>query len=89
MDNAQKILKNTLLLTAASFLMQTVGVSFNVWLSARLGESGIGLFQLIMTVYNLAVTLGGGGVRLASTRLAVEGEAKQENTRRTVRRSSL
>ena len=86
MDNAQKILKNTLLLTAASFLMQTVGVSFNVWLSARLGESGIGLFQLIMTVYNLAVTLGGGGVRLASTRLAVEGEAKQENTRRTVRR---
>lgn len=86
MDNAQKILKNTLLLTAASFLMQTVGVSFNVWLSARLGESGIGLFQLIMTVYSLAVTLGGGGVRLASTRLAVEGEAKQENTRRTVRR---
>lgn len=86
MENAQKILKNTLLLTAASFLMQTVGVSFNVWLTARLGEAGIGLFQLIMTVYNLAVTLGCGGVRLASTRLTVEGEARNENTRHTVRR---
>ena len=85
MENAQKILKNTLLLTAASFLMQTVGVSFNVWLTSRLGEAGIGLFQLIMTVYALAVTLGCGGVRLASTRLAVEGEAKQESTRRTLR----
>lgn len=85
MENAQKILKNTLLLTAASFLMQTVGVSFNVWLTSRLGEAGIGLFQLIMTVYSLSVTLGCGGVRLASTRLAVEGEAKHESTRRTLR----
>ena len=86
MDNARKILTGTILLTAASFLMQTVGVSFNVWLTARLGESGLGLFQLILTVYNLAVTLGCGGVRLAATRLAVEGEARHESTRRTVYR---
>ena len=85
MNNARKILAGTLILTAASILMQTVGVSFNVWLTARLGAMGIGLFQLILTVYNLAVTLGCGGVRLAATRLAVEGEARHENTKRTVR----
>lgn len=85
MNNARKILSGTLILTAASILMQTVGVSWNVWLTARLGAAGIGLFQLILTVYNLAVTLGCGGVRLAATRLAVEGEARHENTKRTVR----
>ena len=86
MQNARTLLRSTLLLTAASFLMQTVGVSFNVWLTNRIGAAGIGLFQLIMTVYSLAVTLGCGGVRLAATRLAVEGDAKGENTRRTVLR---
>ena len=86
MQNANKLLRSTLLLTAASFLMQTVGVSFNVWLTNRLGAAGIGLFQLIMTVYTLAVTLGCGGVRLAATRLAVEGDATRENTRRTILR---
>ncbi|MBQ3149798.1 MAG: polysaccharide biosynthesis C-terminal domain-containing protein [Clostridia bacterium] len=84
MKNAGKIMINTLLLTGASFLMQTVGVSFNVWLTARMGSVGIGLFQLIMTVYNLAVTLGCGGVRLAATRLTVESEARGESVRKTV-----
>lgn len=81
MTNARRILNGTLILTAASILMQTVGVSFNVWLTARLGAAGIGLFQLILTVYNLAVTLGCGGVRLAATRLAVEGLSRHENTK--------
>ena len=85
MNNARKIFGGTLILTAASFLMQTVGVSFNVWLTARLGAEGIGLFQLILTVYNFAVTLGSGGVRLGATRLAVEGEAGGEDTRRIMR----
>ena len=35
MNNARKILSGTLILTAASILMQTVGVSWNVWLTAR------------------------------------------------------
>ncbi len=85
MNNARKILGGTLILTAASILMQTVGVSFNVWLTARLGKAGIGLFQLILTVYNLAVTLGCGGVRLAATRLTVEGAARKESVTHTMR----
>ena len=85
MNNARKIFGGTLILTAASFLMQTVGVSFNVWLTARLGAEGIGLFQLILTVYNFAVTLGSGGVRLAAARLAVEGEARGTDMRIVMR----
>ncbi|MCL2507993.1 MAG: oligosaccharide flippase family protein [Oscillospiraceae bacterium] len=89
MKNAKKILLNTLLLTAVSFLMQTVNVSFNVWLTNRIGAAGIGLFQLIMTVYGLSVTLGCGGIRLASTRLTVEADAKGENPGHIMRRCIL
>ena len=89
MENARKIMTNTLILTGASFLMQTVGVSFNVWLTNKIGSVGIGMFQLIMTVYNLAVTLGCGGIRLASTRLTVESEARGEAVKKTVGRCIL
>ncbi len=89
MNNAQRILRGTLLLTGASFLMQTVGVFFNVWLTARLGQAGIGLFQLILTVYNFAVTLGCGGVRLAATRLTIEAVRKNRDVRHCMRRCML
>lgn len=85
MNNARRIFGGTLILTAASFLMQTVGVSFNVWLTSRLGAGGIGLFQLILTVYNFAVTLGSGGVRLAGMRLTAEGEAAGGDRRGVMR----
>ncbi len=36
--------------------MRTVGVSFNVYLTNQLGAAGIGLFQLVMTVFSMAIT---------------------------------
>ncbi len=85
MKNVRKILMNTLLLTGVSFMMQTVNVSFNVWLTNRIGAAGTGLFQLITTVYGLSITLGCGGVRLASTRLAAEAEAEGEKPGRIIK----
>ncbi|MDR1927725.1 MAG: oligosaccharide flippase family protein, partial [Oscillospiraceae bacterium] len=76
MKNTKKLILNTLLLTAASFLMQTVGVSFNVYLSNRIGPAGIGLFQLTMTVYGMAATFACAGVRLGATRLNIDQLAK-------------
>ena len=72
MKRSQKMLVNTLVLTAASLLMRTIGVSFQVYLTKQIGAAGMGLFQLILTVYALATTLGCAGVRLAATRLVVE-----------------
>lgn len=85
MKNVRKIFMNTLMLTGVSFLMQTVSVSFNVWLTNRIGAAGIGLFQLIMTVYGLSVTLGCGGIRLASTRLAAEADSESEKPGRIIK----
>lgn len=71
MAGAKKVLANTAIMTAVSLLMRTIGVSFSVYLTARIGTEGIGIFQLIITVYSLAVTFSCAGIRLATTRVAV------------------
>lgn len=72
MKNARKLIFNTLLLTLASFVMQTVNVSYNVYLTNKIGAAGIGLFQLTLTVYSMALTFACAGVRLGSTRLNID-----------------
>jgi len=86
MSDARKIMNNTLLLTAASFVMRTVSVSFNVYLTNRIGTDGIGLFQLIFAVYGLAITFSCAGIRLASMRLTADSNALgRSNDRQLVR----
>lgn len=72
MRNTKLLLFNTLVLTATGFLMRSISVTFNVYLTNKIGVAGIGLFQLIMTVYSLAVTFSGAGVKLAATRLITD-----------------
>lgn len=72
MQGAKKVMANTAIMTAVSLLMRTVAVSFNVYLTAKIGSQGIGLFQLIISVYSMAVTFSCAGIRLATTRVAVE-----------------
>ena len=60
---------NGLLMTAVSLLMRTVSVSFNVYLSNRIGATAMGLFTLISTVYGFSITLATSGINLATTRL--------------------
>ena len=89
MSSTRKLFYNTILLTAASFLMRTVAVSFNVYLTNRIGEDGIGLFQLIFAVYTLAITFAASGIRLAAMRLTADSTAKGENNHRQVMRHCL
>jgi len=85
MKPTRKLILNTALLTAASFLMQTVNVAYNVYLTNRIGAAGIGLFQLTLTVYSMAVTFACAGVRLGATRLNIDLLAK--NPGASLRRS--
>jgi len=85
LKNTRSLVLNTALLTAASFLMQTAAVAFNVYLTKRIGAVGIGLFQLTMTVYAMGVTFSCAGVRLASTRLNIDLLAKNPDV--SLRRS--
>ena len=71
--------KHTIIMTAVNLIMKSAGVSFNAYLTAKIGSAGIGLFQLVMTVYSLAVTFSCAGIRLASTRVTVEINALKKN----------
>ncbi len=72
MGRGKTMLLNTLLLTATAILMRTVGMVFQVYLSKKIGPSGIGLFQLILSVSMLAACFAISGVRFATTRLVSE-----------------
>ena len=84
----RRLAANTALLTAASLLMSAIGLAFQTWLVGRIGPAGIGLYQLTLSVTNLAATFAISGVRFAATRLVSEelGAERGEGVREAMRR---
>lgn len=68
-------------MTATSLLMRLLAMSFQVYLTQRIGAEGIGLFELLMSVYGLATALAISGVRLSTTRLVLEVSARAQCSR--------
>lgn len=52
--------------------MRTVGFSFSIYISKKIGAEALGVFQLILSVYMFCITLATSGINLAATRLVVE-----------------
>lgn len=50
-------LKNAVILTGTALLLRAVGMFFRVYIAGQVGDEGMGLYQLIFTLYNLAITL--------------------------------
>lgn len=88
MRNVRRFVMNALMLTGVSLLLRTVGVSFNAFVSAKIGPAGMGLYSLIMSLYFFAVTFATSGVNLAATRLVAEalGRGRPREVRAVVRR---
>lgn len=70
--NAKLLLKNAALLTAFSLIIKLFGVFMRLYLSARIGSEGMGLYQLIMSVYTLFSTFATAGFTVAVSRLVAE-----------------
>lgn len=68
----KRLVYNTALLTGSSLLMRCIGMAFQAWLAGRIGATGIGLFQLVMSVEMLCTTLAVSGIRFAATRIVAE-----------------
>ncbi len=73
---------NGVILTLVSLLIRGISVSFNVYVSNKIGAEGIGLFTLISTVYGFALTIATSGINLSTTRLISEalGKINDENS---------
>lgn len=69
-------IKNTVVLVATSLILRTVGIFFRVWQVDKIGSEGMGLYQLIFSVYMLASTFAAAGISTAVTRLVADFEHK-------------
>lgn len=84
MPKTKPIFYRALMLTGVNLLLRAVGTSFHVYLSRHVGAAGIGLLQLVMSVGNLAMVAGIGGIRTATMYLTAEelGKGRPQNVGR-------
>ena len=81
----QSYVKNAAILTATSLILRAAGMLFRIYIAGRIGAEGMGLHQLITTVYTMATTFATGGLSVAATRLCAQMMAS--DTRGGVRRA--
>lgn len=83
--------KNAAVLTVTSLILRTVGIFFRIFLSGKIGAEGMGLYQLIVSIYVLGATFATSGISTAVTRLVADelvcGTAR--SVRQVVRRAVL
>ena len=72
MRRTMPIFYSALMLTGVNLLLRVVSTSFQVFLSGKIGASGIGLLQLVLSVGGLAMTAGIAGIRTTSMYLTAE-----------------
>ncbi|MBE6616327.1 MAG: hypothetical protein E7627_00070 [Ruminococcaceae bacterium] len=79
MKNRWKIfLSNALILSVVNIVMRAIGVSFNAYITNKIGAESMGLFTLVMSVYGFAVTVALSCVNLGAVRLTSERSALLE-----------
>lgn len=54
-------IKNAFILTATSLLLRTIGIFFRIYMSNKVGAEGMGLYQLIFSIYVLGSTFATSG----------------------------
>ncbi len=65
----EKILKGTIFLTLAGILTRIIGFVYRIFLANTLGETELGIYQLIFPVYTLCFTLYASGLQTAVSQL--------------------
>lgn len=61
--------QGTLLLTAAGILSRILGFFYRIFLSHTVGAEGIGLYQLVLPLQSLVLSLTAAGIQAALSRL--------------------
>jgi len=79
--------KNSFLLTASNITTGILGFIFSIYLSKTLGSVGMGLYSLIMPIYNLFICLMTAGIIAAISQISAVYTAKGEmnNLNKTVK----
>ena len=65
-------IKNAFIMTATALLLRTIGIFFRIYMSNKIGAEGMGLYQLIFSIYVLGATFASTGICTAVTRLVTD-----------------
>ncbi len=71
-----KLFKSAATLCIFGLVSKGMGMLFRVYLSARIGSEGMGLYQLVMSVYSLFTTFATAGLTVSVSRLTGEAMSK-------------
>lgn len=77
MGRKRKFIMNAAVLTVSSMLLRFLGLWFRSVITGRIGASGMGLYQLIFSIFLLGITACTSGFGLAMTRLVAEGRGSK------------
>ena len=75
--------KNSFLLTASNVTTGIIGFIFSIYLSKLIGAEGIGLYNLVMPIYNLFICMMTSGVAASISQISAVYSSKNENTNLT------
>ncbi|MBP5155240.1 MAG: oligosaccharide flippase family protein, partial [Clostridia bacterium] len=81
---AAVLIRSAAWMTALSLVNKLLGVFLRLYVSARVGSAGMGLLQLILSVYTLFSTFATAGLTLAVSRLAAEKRGSGEAEARAI-----
>lgn len=86
-----RFFKNAAILTVTSLLLRSAGMVFRVYVSGAIGAEGMGVYQLILSVYTLASAFATCGISTAVTRLVTDALAQDraDAVKRIMLRSTL
>lgn len=71
---------NTFILAITSLIIRSVSMLFDIYIANTINSEGVGLFNLVMSVYFFAMTVANSGIGLASTRVVAEELAIDSKT---------
>lgn len=75
MKKQSPFFKKTILLTLSNILTGAMNFIFSLLLSREIGSSGMGLYQLVMPLYNMFLFITSGGITVTLSKIAAEKQA--------------
>ncbi len=75
----QLFLKNGIIMVVSALMIRSMNLFFRVFLSDKIGAEGVGLYQLIISVYVFFAAASTAGISLTATRLYADFSAKGDD----------
>lgn len=73
----RRFIHNALMMTTSSLILRFIAMWFWVYISNKIGAEGVGLYQLSLSIFSLAITFSFSGISVAVTRITSEEIAKK------------